>query len=79
MHFSLYATNSLGSNYYFDDFRMHPVYATMNSYVYDQHTNELLYILDANNMGTAYRYNDAGRLKASYAEVEDAGNLSGGF
>ena len=79
MNFSLYATNALRGGYYFDDFRMHPVYASMNSYVYDQHTNELLYILDANNMGTAYRYNDAGTLKATYAEVADTEVLSGGF
>src|SRR5690606_30721266 len=56
-----------------------PVYASMNSYVYDQQTDELLYILDANNMASSYRYDDAGRLKAVYKEVEDAQGLTGGF
>ena len=78
-NFDLYITNSNGGGYYFDDFRMHPVYASINSYVYDQDTDELLYILGANNMATSFRYDNAGRLKTSYKEVENADGLDGGF
>ena len=77
--FGLHVTNDIGGGFYFDDFRMHPVSTSMNSFVYDQSTNELLYALDANNMATAYRYDVAGRLKTTYREVEDTPAFSGGF
>ncbi|GFZ94251.1 hypothetical protein GCM10011531_27560 [Aquaticitalea lipolytica] len=77
--FNLYATNTNGGGYYFDDFRMHPVYSSMNSFVYDKDTKELLYILDANNMSTSYRYDAAGRLKTTYKEVENTSSFNGGF
>lgn len=76
---SLYVTNQLGADYYFDDFRMHPVYASVVSYVYDPDTDDLLYILDGNNLSTAFRYDDAGRLKATYKEVTNVAGLTGGF
>lgn len=63
-----------------DDFRIHPVYSSMNTYVYDQNTDELIYVLDANNMGTKYEYDDAGRLEKTYKEVEaDLPATDGGF
>ena len=54
---------------YLDDFRMHPISTSINSYVYDQETDELLYILDNNNIGTLYCYDQAGRLCSTYKEL----------
>lgn len=76
---NLFVTNTNNTPSYFDDFRMHPVYASMNSYVYDQDTDQLTYILDANNMATRFRYDDAGRLCKTYKEVTDAKEYVGGF
>ena len=64
---------------YLDDFRMHPVSASINSYVYDQNTDELLYILDSNNIGTLYCYDEAGRLCSTYTEVTNNNNFGTGF
>ena len=78
----LYVTNSSAGNYFFDDFRMHPIYASMNSYVYDQDTDELTYILDVNNMATKYVYDPAGRLCKTYAEAPksyEGNTFDGGF
>jgi hypothetical protein len=78
-NFDLFVTNTTGGGFYFDDFRMHPVYSSMNSFVYDKNTDELLYIMDANNMGSAFRYDEAGRLKTTYKEVENTDIFDGGF
>lgn len=64
---------------YLDDFRMHPVASTMNSFVYDPNTDELAFMLDANNMASAFKYDNAGRLIGSYAETENTTELYGGF
>jgi len=65
---------------YLDDFRMHPVSTTLNSYVYDQDTDELIYILDDNNIGTLYCYDDAGNLCSTYKELVNANYVgSSGF
>ncbi|MBC7525144.1 MAG: hypothetical protein H7239_11980 [Flavobacterium sp.] len=64
---------------YFDDFRLHPIASSVNSFVYDHKTDELSYSLDANNMGTAFKYDNAGRLKATYIETENHTDLFGGF
>ncbi len=64
---------------YLDDFRLHPVYASMNSYVYDKNTDELVYILDANNLATKYIYDKAGRLCKVYKEVVSNIATNGGF
>ena len=58
---------------------MHPIYASMSSYVYNQDTDELVAILGANNMASVFCYDKAGRLCTSYAEVEDQGADVGGF
>ncbi|MCH2196978.1 hypothetical protein [Kordia sp.] len=68
-----------GSLMIYDDFRMHPIYASMNSYVYDDDTDELLYILNGNNLGTKYVYDKAGRLCATYSEVANTSDFTGGF
>ena len=62
-----------------DDFRMHPIASSMNSYVYDNNTDELRYILDGNNLATEFRYDKAGRLCRTYKEVVDQGTNIGGF
>ena len=58
---------------YFDDFRMHPVSSSINSYVYDQKTDELISILDANNLAIKYEYDKAGRLIKIYNEFSPEG------
>ena len=69
---------------YVDDFRIHPVYSSMNSYVYDQDTDELTYVLGANNMATKFVYDKAGRLYKTYQEIENPNSkgsdlVNGGF
>lgn len=51
-----------------DDFRVHPVDATMTGYVYNE-WGELSDILDANNLYTHYEYDDMGRLKSVTRET----------
>ncbi len=51
----------------FDDFRVHPIDASMISYVYNE-WGELSDILDANNIATHFEYDEMGRLKATYVE-----------
>lgn len=77
----LYLTSGqfAGTSGIVDDFRMHPIYAKMNSYVYDKETDELLFVLDGNNLATEYRYDKAGRLCRTYKEVVDSGVNIGGF
>jgi hypothetical protein len=76
---ALYFTNSKNYSYYFDDFRMHPISSSMNSYVYDKDTDALTYILDANNLATKFVYDKAGRLKETYKEVVNTSSKQGGF
>jgi hypothetical protein len=54
-------------NVYFDDFRISPADASMNSYVYNQ-WGELSHILDDNNLFTEYLYDGMGRLKEVHKE-----------
>ncbi len=54
--------NDTEYNVYFDDFRIHPLDAGMITYVYNNDTDELTYILDNNNIYTHYDYDAAGRL-----------------
>lgn len=62
---------------YFDDFRVCPVAATMNSQVYDPRTNRLTYALDNENLFTRYQYNPDGRLYRVYRETfEQPGNIA---
>ncbi|MEP5339992.1 MAG: hypothetical protein ABJL44_18480 [Algibacter sp.] len=78
---NIHVTNTSAGNYYFDDFRMHPIYASMNSYVYDEDTDELASILDANNIATKYVYDPAGRLCKTYVETMNSTTpaFTGGF
>ena len=59
---------------HFDDFRFHPIDATMTSYVYNE-WGELSHILDANNIYTRYNYDAMGRLESSYRETFDHGEV----
>jgi YD repeat-containing protein len=54
--------NSSSDVVYLDDFRIQPLTAAMNSYSYDNHSGDLLAILNANNIATKYYYDSAGRL-----------------
>ncbi len=54
-----------------DDFRVHPIDASMQSYVYDQHTGAVTAILDNNNIATKYTYDAGGKLIAVYKETPD--------
>ncbi|WP_299363504.1 hypothetical protein [Winogradskyella sp.] len=79
-----YGVINLDNTTYVDDLRIHPVYASMNSYVYDLKTDELTYILDANNMASKFVYDDAGRLYKTYKEIETPSTqtstfVNGGF
>jgi hypothetical protein len=70
----------LNGQNYFDDFRMHPIASSINSYVYNNETDMLSYKLDSNNMATAYTYDNAGRLIATYIEdVDNSETIEGGF
>jgi hypothetical protein len=53
----------------FDDIRFQPLNSTATSYVYDNFSGELTYILDNNNIYTKYQYDAAGRLIKTYREV----------
>jgi len=47
---------------YFDDMRLHPFDANMNSFVYDYRNFKILAELDENNYATFYVYDEAGNL-----------------
>lgn len=65
----IYLFNENGYYIEVDDFRLHPISSSISSYVYDKNTDELRYILDANNLATEYQYDMAGRLQKVYKEV----------
>ena len=75
---NIYVKND-NPNVHYDDFRMHPIYASMSSYVYNQDSDELIAILGANNMASVFCYDNAGRLCASYVEAVAQGYEFGGF
>jgi hypothetical protein len=50
----------------------------MSSYVYNE-WDQITDILGTNNLATKYEYDEAGRLKYTYIEVEDTPLLTGGF
>lgn len=61
--------NNTSRGVYFDDFRVHPIDASMTSYVYDQFTGELIYILDRDNFYTHFEYDAIGRLVRTSREL----------
>ncbi|MBS7566479.1 hypothetical protein KHS38_18890 [Mucilaginibacter sp. Bleaf8] len=54
---------------YFDDFRFKPLNTIMASYVYDNFSGELTYILDNNNLYSKFEYDAEGRLTKVYGET----------
>lgn len=65
--------NNSSNPVYFDDIRFHPLNAGVNSYVYDNFSGELTYILDNNNFFTKFEYDAVGRLKKTYKETQPDG------
>jgi hypothetical protein len=63
-----------GATTYFDDFRVHPMDASMTSYVYNE-WGELSHILDNNNLYTKFEYDGMGRLKSTYKETFSHGTV----
>ncbi len=63
----VYLYSNSGAGIY-DDFRMHPVGASMTSYVYNK-WDELSTIIDPNNLAVKYTYDSAGRLIRTSAET----------
>jgi hypothetical protein len=59
---TLYNGSTTGNTAYFDDIRIHPFDANMESYVYDPITLKPIADLDANNYATIYNYDDEGHL-----------------
>lgn len=51
----------------------------MSGFIYDQATDDLLYILDGNNLASAFKYDNAGRLIKTYREVPNQDAFIGGF
>lgn len=66
------------STAYFDDFRFHPIDAPMLSYVYDDKTGRVTYMLDAENLYSKYEYDNAGRVINTFVETPPDGSYSGG-
>ncbi len=63
---------------YYDDFRIHPVFASMTSYVYNE-GDELWYIIGTNGLATRFEYDATGRLEKTYTEIVDDDGVTGGF
>ena len=63
-----------------DDFRLHPITASMTSYVYNEF-DEVTFITGANGLSTKYVYDEAGKLKETWVEVLDnpEAEIVGGF
>ncbi|WKN44221.1 hypothetical protein [Tunicatimonas pelagia] len=45
---------------YLDDFRLHPLEATMTSFAYDRASDEVTHVLDADNFYVQYEYDELG-------------------
>lgn len=56
---------------YFDDIRLQPYNAVMNTYVYDPISLRLAAVLDERNFATFYEYDDEGNLARTEKETED--------
>ena len=64
--------NQIGDGWltYFDDIRIQPYNAVMNTYVYDPISLKLMATLDERNYGTFYEYDDEGNLARTEKETE---------
>lgn len=63
--------NTDGTYCYFDDFRVHPLDAPINSYVYDEKTGDLVAVLDKENFATKFTYDASGRLLKTWKETKN--------
>ena len=77
--FNLYVTNKEQGGHFFDDFRVHPVVSSVSSFIYNEATDDLTYLLDGNNLVSAFKYDNAGRLVKTYTEVPSSGEFVGGI
>ena len=55
---------------YFDDFRLQPVDAEVEAFVYDYRRELPLFVLDNENFYSRFEYNPAGAVVRSYRETE---------
>ncbi|MFV8282611.1 hypothetical protein ACNKXS_13760 [Christiangramia marina] len=73
------SVSSISGNIYFDDYRIHPISSSLESYVYNG-WNELTHMLGSNNLATFFDYDQGSRLIGVYSETPEFGNTSiGGF
>ncbi len=80
MPFDVYVKNANSANQFFDDFRLHPISTTVGTYLYNDATDDLTFMLDANNMATTFKYDNAGRLIKSFKEIPYVdNNFKGGY
>lgn len=77
--FNVHIKNDQSVSQYFDDFRVHPISSSVASYIYDDATDDLLFILDANNLASAFRYDKGGRLVKTYIETPTDESFIGGY
>jgi hypothetical protein len=66
---SITCHNKSSRGVYFDDFRVHPLDASLTTYVYDAFSGEFAYLLDANNFYTYFEYDAMGRLIRTSREL----------
>lgn len=59
---------TINSDVFFDDFRVHPIDASMVSYVHDPTTSRLMYEIDAKNFFTRFEYDKSGKVVSTYRE-----------
>lgn len=62
-------TGSNSPKVYFDDVRIHPINAVMETYVYDKSNYRLTGSLDNNNFATYYGYDEEGNLQSVQKET----------
>ena len=60
--------NNAGRAIYFDDIRLHPLEATMTSYVYDPISDEITHVLNADNFYIQYEYDELGNRTTTKQE-----------
>lgn len=74
MECSIHSASFSGQRFV-DDFRVHPLDAPMQSFVYDHHTGEVIATLNEENIATKFVYDAAGRVIETWQETEDGFRL----
>jgi hypothetical protein len=62
--------NMHAADIYYDDIRIHPMNAVLQTYVYDPQTLRLMATLDENNFATLYEYDEEGQLTRTKKETQ---------